>query len=41
MRLDSLLYQRDVLVLAPELVGPVLVRKFGDDYISCHTIYGC
>ena len=38
MRLDSNFYQQDVLVVAPELVGSVLVRKYDDGSVSRHII---
>jgi len=38
MRFDSSFYQQDILDVAPELVGAVLVRKFDDGSIGRHTI---
>lgn len=38
MRVDSSFFRRDVLDVAPELVGSVLVRQFDDGTISRHII---
>ncbi len=38
MRLDSNFFSRDVLEVAPELIGCILVRRFDDGSISRHVI---
>ena len=37
-RLDSSFFQRDVLNVAPDLIGKILVRKFADGTISRYKI---
>jgi len=38
MRLGRSFFRRDVLEIAPELIGSVLVRKYDDDTVTRHII---
>lgn len=37
-RLDKSFFQRDVLVVAPEMLGKIIVRKFAENHIEKFTI---